>query len=236
VKILIVDDEELARVRLKRMLKTLNNEDIDEASDANEAIELVKNAKYNLVFLDINMPEISGLELASELKYLNEDISIIFQTAYEEHALKAFHIGAVDYLVKPYSLEQVRESLKRIEVLYQKSLQKEDLRILSKIGESYLLLKPDEIFYIKADLSEVMIRSAKGFSYYAQKISDLDEKLKSYDFVRVHRSYLININEIKEINTIEQSKLRFSFKNCSENIESSKDGAKFFREKFNTQA
>lgn len=232
MKILIVDDEELARARLKRMLTTLEMNEIDEASNANETVELVKKSKYDLVFLDINMPETSGLELGYELKYLDENISIIFQTAYEEHALKAFNIGAVDYLVKPYSLEQVREAIARVQKIVEEQRKSEDLRILSKTGESYFLLKPEDIFYVKADLSEVMIRSEKGFSYYAQKISDLQEKLKPYNFVRVHRSYLVNINEIKEIQTIEQSKLRFSFKNCSDIVESSKDGAKLFRDKF----
>ncbi len=230
MKILIVDDEELARTRLKRMLNTMQMKSIDEASSADEAIEAMKNSNYDVVFLDINMPQVSGLELAYELKYLNENISIIFQTAYEEHALKAFDIGAVGYLVKPYSLEQVKEALNRIKVVDAKG--SDDLRILSKTGESYLLLKPQEIFYVKADLSEVMIRSAKGFSYYAQKISDLEKKLEPYKFVRVHRSYLVNIDEIKEMQTIEQSKLRFSFRSCSENVESSKDGAKAFRDKF----
>ncbi len=229
MKILIVDDEELARARLLRMLKTLDFEDIDEATNANEAIEAVKKEKYDLVFLDINMPQTSGLELGYELKYLDENIAIIFQTAYEEHALKAFDIGAVGYLVKPYSLEQVKNSLERVKT---QTIQESDLRILSKNGDNYLLLKPQEIFYVKADLSEVMIRSAKGFSYYAQKISDLQKKLEAYSFVRIHRSYLINIDEIKEIQTIEQSKLRFSFRNISDTIESSKDGAKAFREKF----
>jgi len=232
VKILIVDDEELARARLKRILTTLEISHIDEVSSADEAINVVQNKQYDLAFLDINMPEVSGLELGYELKYLNKDIDIVFQTAYEEHALKAFDIGAIGYLVKPYSLEQVKEILARVEEQNKQIKESEDLRILSKTGESYLLLKPEEIFYVKADLSEVMIRSSKGFSYYAQKISDLEKKLEPYNFVRVHRSYLININEIKEIKTIEQSKLRFSFKNCSDTIESSKDGAKAFREKF----
>lgn len=234
MKILIVDDEELARARLKRMLNTLEAQVVDEAKNADEAIEAVKDKGYDMAFLDINMPEISGLELGYELKYLNENLSIIFQTAYEEHALKAFDIGAVAYLVKPYSLEQVKDALARVRKTNDAVQERNDLRILSKMGESYLLLKPEEISYVKADLSEVMIRSAKGFSYYAQKISDLEKRLKPFNFFRVHRSYLVNIDEIKDIQTIEQSKLRFSFKECSDTIESSKDGAKAFREKFNT--
>lgn len=230
MKILIVDDEELARARLQRMLSTLEHKEIQEAQNAEEAIELSKKEKFDLVFLDINMPGSSGLEVGYELKYINPDINIIFQTAYEEHALKAFDIGAVAYLVKPYSIEQLKDSLSRVTTTKQE--EEKDLRILSKFGDSYLLLKPEEIHYVKADLSEVMIRTSKGFSYYAQKISDLDDRLESFGFVRIHRSYLININEIKEIETIEQSKLQFSFRNNSDNIESSKDGAKAFREKF----
>nr|WP_321268160.1 LytTR family DNA-binding domain-containing protein [uncultured Sulfurimonas sp.] len=229
MKILIVDDEDLARKRLTRMLGTLKYTQIKEARDADEAIEVFKKEKFDIVFLDINMPRVSGLELGYELKYINPDISIVFQTAYEEHALKAFDIGAVAYLVKPYSIEQLQSSLERIKTT---NVNDEKFRILSKYGDNYLLLKPQEIHYVKADLSEVMIRTDKGFSYYGQKISDLYEKIKEFDFVRIHRSYLINTNEIKDIQTIEQSKLRFSFKNNSDNIESSKDGAKAFREKF----
>lgn len=229
MKILIVDDEELARARLKRMLGTLGYEKIKEAQNAHEAIEIAKQESFDILFLDINMPRVSGLELGYEMKFLNPNASIIFQTAYEEHALKAYDIGAVAYLVKPYSAEQLHSAVERVKKPKSHS---NELRILSKYGDSYLLLKPEEIHYVKADLSEVMIRTSKGFSYYAQKISDLYERLESFGFVRIHRSYLININEIKEIETIEQSKLRFSFRANSDTIESSKDGAKAFREKF----
>ena len=229
MKILIVDDEELARARLLRLLGTLEYQNIDQACNADDALALAKKQMYDIVFLDINMPGTSGLELGYELKFLQPDIAIVFQTAYEEHALKAFDIGAVGYLVKPYSIEQLSSALERIKVPVHED---KELRILSKMGDNYVLLKPEEIHYIQADLTEVMIRTSKGFSYYAQKISQIYEKLESFGFVKIHRSYLINVNEIKDIETIEQSKLRFSFKNNSDNIESSKDGAKAFREKY----
>lgn len=229
MKILIVDDEALARARLLRMLNTLGLDDVTEVSSADEAIQAIKASKFDLAFLDINMPQVSGLELGYELRYIDENVAIVFQTAYEEHALKAFDIGAVGYLVKPYSMEQLKQVVERLNTPKAKE---EELRIMSKNGDNYLLLKPQEIYYVKADLAEVMLRSAKGFSYYAQKISDIEKKLESYNFVKIHRSYLINIDEIKHIETIEQSKLRFSFKNSADQIESSKDGAKAFREKF----
>lgn len=230
MKILIVDDEELALSRLKRMLTSLGYEDITEADNAQKALELIKNETFDLALLDINMPGGSGLELGYELRYHQENLAIIFQTAYDEHALKAFDIGAVGYLVKPFSIEQLASTIERVKVEEKKS---EDFRIMSKAGENYYLLKPEEIYYIKADLSEVMIRSKEGFSYYAKKISDLEQKLMKYGFVRIHRSYLLNINQIKEIETIEQSKLRFTLQDISDEVESSKDGAKVFRNMFN---
>ena len=181
MKILIVDDEALALSRLKRMLNTLGYEDITEADNPTDALELVKKERFDIALLDINMPGSSGLELGYELRYNQDDLAIIFQTAYDEHALKAFDIGAVGYLVKPFSIEQLESTIERVKV---KDKSSEELRIMSKAGDNYYLLKPHEIYYIQADLSEVMIRSIKGFSYYAQKISDLEKKLETHDFVR----------------------------------------------------
>mgnify|MGYP000377179615 CR=1 FL=1 len=229
MKILIVDDETLGLARLKRMLGTLEYTDILEASNAEEALEAVKDTVFDLAFLDINMPRTSGIELAYELRYHQENMAIIFQTAYSEHALEAFDIGAIGYLVKPFSIDQLKQSIERLKTSVKKD---EGLRIMSKNGENYYLLKPEEVYYVKADLSEVMLRTTKGFSYYAQKISSLEEKLSAYNFVRVHRSYLINIDKIKEMETIEQSKLRFSFEGIVDEVESSKDGAKEFRNRF----
>ena len=229
MKILIVDDEALALARLKRMLNTLGFNDITEADNAQSALEHVKNETFDLALLDINMPGTSGLELGYELRYHQDNLAIIFQTAYDEHALKAFDIGAVGYLVKPFSIEQLKESIARVK---QEKKSDKDFRLMSKNGENYYLYKPEEIYYVKADLSEVMLRSVKGFSYYAHKISDLQKLLEGHEFVRIHRSYLININKIKEMETIEQSKLRFSFQDIADQIESSKDGAKAFRNTF----
>ncbi|MFT7860299.1 MAG: LytTR family DNA-binding domain-containing protein [Sulfurimonas sp.] len=230
MKILIVDDEELARERLKRMLTTLGYSDLYEAENAQDALEVFQQERFELVFLDINMPGSNGLELGYELRYLSPKVAIIYQSAYEEHALKAYDIGAVGYLVKPFSTEQVQKNIERVT----ESKQTDEVLFMTKTGENYLLLKPEEIYYVKADLSEVTLRSKSGFSYLTQKISDIEKKLAPYNFFRIHRSYLINVNEIKDITTIEQSKLRFSFKNCNDEIESSKDGAKAFREAFNS--
>ncbi|MCD6654268.1 MAG: LytTR family DNA-binding domain-containing protein [Sulfurovum sp.] len=229
MKILIVDDEMLALARLKRMLNTLGYMDIVECQTPEAAVELVRQFHFDLVLLDINMPKTNGLELGYELRYHRTDLAIIFQTAYSEHTLKAFDVGAAGYLIKPYSIQQLQNNMERIT-----TERKNDatFRLMSKAGESYYLLDPKEIFYVKADLTEVILRSLKGFSYYTQKISDLEKKLAAYNFLRIHRSCLINLDKIKEIKTIEQSKLCFFFHDITDKVESSKDGAKNFRNQF----
>lgn len=230
MNLLIVDDEALARSRLERMLRTLGHEQIRSCAGGGEALEAAKEESFDIAFLDINMPQMNGLDLGYELRYLQPQMGIVFQTAYSEHALEAFDIGAVGYLVKPYSLDQLSKVLERLGE--ERERERSDVRLMSKNGENYFLLRPEEIYYIKADLSEVMVRTKKGFSYMSKKISDLERLLAPYHFVQVHRSYLINIDTIKTMETIEQSKIRFSFEGINDTVESSKDGAKAFRNRF----
>jgi two-component system, LytTR family, response regulator len=228
MKILIVDDEPLARARLERLLQSLGHTDITHASDGAEALERVAATPFDVVFLDISMPGMDGIELGYALRYHHQDLSIIYQTAHDHHALKAFDVGALDYLLKPYTAEQVERSLERIK----RGEPDQELRLIAKAGDVHYLLTPKEIYYVKADLSEVILRSAEGFSYYPKKISEVETMLESHSFLRVHRSYLINLDKVKEMNTIEQSRISFTFQGIKESVESSKDGAKHFRHLF----
>ncbi|MDD2780764.1 LytTR family DNA-binding domain-containing protein [Sulfuricurvum sp.] len=228
MKILIVDDEPLALARLYRLLTSLDHNDITQASSAEEALELSAQKKFDLAFLDISMSGMNGIELGYALRYHHEEMRIIYQSAYDNHALAAFDVGAVDYLLKPYTVEQLERSLERISV---KTPPKE-LRLITKAGETHYLLSPEDIYYVQADLSEVIFRSREGFSYYPKKISDVEKMLEPYSFLRVHRSYLVNLNKIREMNTIEQSRISFLFEGIKESVESSKDGAKHFRHLF----
>lgn len=228
MQLLIVDDEPLALARLTRLLTSLGYTSITQASNAAEAIELALHRTFDIAFLDISMAEMDGIELGYALRYHHENLAIIYQSAHEDYALKAFDVGAVDYLLKPYTAEALERAISRVSV---KSAPKE-LRLISKAGENHYLLTPEEIFYVKADLSEVIFRSQVGFSYYPKKISEVETLLEPYGFLRIHRSYLINLNRIKEIETIDQSRLSFTFAEIKETIESSKDGAKQFRHLF----
>jgi two-component system, LytTR family, response regulator len=230
MKILLVDDEPLALSRLTRLLSSLGHTDITTASSGAEALEIASATTFDLAFLDISMAGMDGIELGYALRYADENLAIIYQTAHENHALKAFDVGAIDYLLKPYSLESLERSLTRATAKVAEP--QEELRLISKAGSNHYLLKPEEIYYVKADLSEVIFRSEEGFSYYPKKISDLEPLLEPHGFLRVHRSYLINLNRIKEMETIDQSRLSFTFDGIKESIESSKEGAKHFRHLF----
>lgn len=223
MNILIVDDEPLALARLKRLLNSLEYHSITEASSAEKAIEAVKNTPFDIAFLDISMADSDGITLGHTLRRIDETLVIIYQTAHEKYALEAFDVGAIDYLLKPYTAEMLSRAIERA-----KSRPKE-IRLMSKAGDNYYLLTPKEIFYVKADLSEVILRTETGFSYYPKKISELEALLEPCGFMRIHRSYLINLNHIKEMETIDQSRIRFTFAEIKESIESSKEGAKLFR-------
>lgn len=226
--ILIVDDEPLALSRLARLLGQLGHQNILQATSGAEALELLQTQPVSLLITDIAMPDFSGIALAYEVRLRAPTLPIIFQTAHEKHALEAFDIGAVDYLLKPYTAEQLHRALSRAKP--------EALRLLTKNGELFFLLKPEEIFYVKADLAEVMVRSREGFSYYAAKISHMETLLEAHDFVRIHRSYLLNLAHVSHFESLDQSRLAFFFKGINERIESSKEGAKLFRARFKKQA
>ncbi len=225
---LIVDDEPLAIARLTRLLTSLGHTSITAASSGAEALERALQQKFDIAFLDITMSQMDGIELGYALRYTHEDLAIIYQTAYDHHALKAFGVGALDYLLKPYTAEVLERAISRVVT----NNAPKELRLISKAGENHYLLTTQDIYYIKADLSEVIFRSIEGFSYYPKKISDIEALLEPHGFLRIHRSYLVNLNRVKEMETVDQSRINFSFEGIKETIESSKDGAKNFRHLF----
>jgi len=160
MNILIVDDEPLALARLTRLLNSLGHTSITQAASGAEALELTAQRPFDIAFLDISMAEMDGIELGYALRYHHENLSIIYQTAHENHALKAFDVGALDYLLKPYTAEALERAIARV------SVKPKELRLISKAGDNHHLVTPEAIFYVKADLSEVIFRSAEGFSYY----------------------------------------------------------------------
>ena len=226
---MIVDDESLALSRLKRLLNENGIEDITAFDNPIEALKEITKTKFDAVFLDISMPNITGLELADSIIQLEPKTFIIFQTAYSEFALEAYKSGGMGYLVKPIDSNNIKNILEKVRN-FKSSLNEESKKILGKRGDKLYLIDINDIYYIKADLDEVIVRIKDADTYVRRKIGDLETLLSGKNFFRVHRSYIVNVDKIKSMKSVEQSKLEISFEGISEIITSSKEGAKDFRE------
>ena len=226
---MIVDDESLALSRLKRLLNENGIEDITAFDNPIDALKEVTKTKFDAVFLDISMPNITGLELADSIIQLEPKTFIIFQTAYSEFALEAYKSGGMGYLIKPIESNDIKNILEKVRN-FKNSLNEESKKILGKRGDKLYLIDISDIYYIKADLDEVIVRIKDADTYVRRKIGDLETLLSGKNFFRVHRSYIVNVDKIKSMKSVEQSKLQISFEGIAEIITSSKEGAKDFRE------
>jgi two-component system LytT family response regulator len=226
---MIVDDESLALSRLKRLLNENGIEDITAFDNPIDALKEITKTKFDAVFLDISMPNITGLELADSIIQLEPKTFIIFQTAYSEFALEAYKSGGMGYLVKPIDSNNIKNILEKVRN-FKSSLNEESKKILGKRGDKLYLIDISDIYYIKADLDEVIVKIKETDAYVRRKIGDLETLLNGKNFFRVHRSYIVNVDKIKSMKSVEQSKLQISFDGIAEIITSSKEGAKDFRE------
>ena len=226
---MIVDDESLALSRLKRLLNENGIEDITAFDNPIEALKEITKTKFDAVFLDISMPNITGLELADSIIQLEPKTFIIFQTAHSEFALEAFKSGGMGYLIKPIESNDIKNILEKIKN-FTASTKEESKKILGKRGDKLYLIDINDIYYIKADLDEVIIKIKEADAYVRRKIGDLETLLSGKNFFRIHRSYIVNVDKIKSMRSVEQSKLEISFNGITEIITSSKEGAKEFRE------
>ncbi|WP_072680896.1 LytTR family DNA-binding domain-containing protein [Arcobacter sp. LA11] len=233
MKVLIVDDEKLALSRLNRILTEEGISNIVECNNPIDAIKELSKTKFDIAFLDISMPTMTGLELANTILDVNPNTFIIFQTAFEEYALEAFKSGGIDYLLKPISNESVKNALQKIEKYIQNinnDKKETSKKIIAKRGSKIYMIDIDDIYYVKADLDEVIIKIKETDAYVRKKMQDMNELLKGKNFFRIHRSYIVNVDKIKSMQSVEQSKLEISFKDIDDIVTSSKDGAKEFRE------
>jgi len=201
LRVVIVDDEAPARSRLRDLLEdcaaSLALHVVGEAASGGELLELLQDTRADVVLLDIRMPEMDGIEAATHLQKLSEVPSIIFTTAYDSYALKAFELHAVDYLVKPIRLRRLHDALSRaraitplsLDVLEQ--LQPEPRRHLSVQERGRVILVPvDKILYMRAELKYVTIRTAEREYLLEESLVRLEEEFRGR-FVRIHRSCLV---------------------------------------------
>jgi two-component system, LytTR family, response regulator len=215
MRVLIVDDEPLARNALQTVLRTRNDiESLDSAADAFEALNFLQERPYDVLLLDIRMPELSGIELVDRLKKRKSLVpSIVFVTAYHQHAVAAFEKHAADYVLKPFCDERIHNALdtairrsqneraaRLMELLPQlENLVKKTSRIAIKTKKSILFIDPAEVAVVEAQGNYVLLQRLSGSYLLRESISAIAQKLESYGFIRIHRSVLVNSSFVEEI-------------------------------------
>jgi two-component system, LytTR family, response regulator len=210
-KALIVDDEAPARSIVHEYLKDYPHiEVVGECANGFEAMKTIKELEPHLIFLDIQMPKVNGLEL---LEVLEDAPEVIFTTAYDDYAIKAFELNAVDYLLKPFSKERfdvavnkVLEKLaagtpgKGVPVEKIRESSSELLsRIVVKKGSSMTVIPLSEILFLEAQEDYVMIHSTQGRFMKNQTMSYYESHLPEKEFIRIHRSYIANAAKITKL-------------------------------------
>jgi len=213
VRTIIIEDEAPARELIKHYLKDIEPiEVITECSDGFSGLKAISEMKPDLVFLDIQMPRLTGFEL---LEVLTEKPEIIFTTAYDQYAIKAFEMNAADYLLKPFSQQRftlaVRKVISRIDTGNSGKVPADQIlaikpdmvqpvnRIVVRKGNAINLIPIEQIKYVEAQDDYVMIYHSGGKALKQQTMKFYEDCLPKNDFVRIHRSYIVRVGEIKRI-------------------------------------
>lgn len=229
MRILVVDDEALARDRLRRMLAAMEGcECVGEAGNGRECIDLVGELGPDLVLLDIRMPGMDGLEAAAHLAALDEPPAIVFCTAYEEHAIRAFDLQAVGYLLKPVRrdrLEQALGNARRVNRVQIRALGQVDesrrTHISARTHRGLELIAVDDIRFLQADSKYVTVRHGGGEVLVDDALRDLEEEFSDL-FVRTHRSALVGVRFITAIEKGADGQHRLRLKDVEQSIEISR--------------
>tara|TARA_B100000809_G_C15140222_1_gene532856 strand:+ start:1590 stop:2336 length:747 start_codon:yes stop_codon:yes gene_type:complete len=210
-KAIIVEDEKLARDLVKNYLISQDNiELIGEFADGFSGLKAINELKPDIVFLDVQMPKLTGLEL---LELVEGNPYIIFTTAYDDYAINAFDLNAVDYLLKPFSKERFDKALDKVfekiegnqsskNVDQLKSHLSEDKKldnIVVKSNSNIHVIPLNEVLYIESEDDYVMIHTANGKHLKHQTMKFYEEHLDAGVFVRIHRSYIVRLAEINKI-------------------------------------
>ena len=231
MKILIVDDEPLARVRMTRLLQDLDNADIvGEAKSGKEALLRSSVLHPDVVLLDIRMPEMSGLETALHLSRMKHPPAVIFTTAFSEHALAAFEANAVDYLLKPIRRERLEEALNKaqkinraqlLELGKQDEISQARSHISAYMGGNLQLVPSEQIYYFQAEQKYVSAHHSDGQLLIDDSLKSLEDEYGDR-FIRTHRNSLVAIEHIEKLEKDAEGKYQICFRNIDDRVEVSR--------------
>ena len=204
MKALLVDDERLARTELTRLLEKFPEiEIIGEATNGEEAIEKIEELNPDLVFLDIQMPGMTGFEV---LEHLHIVPNIIFVTAYDEYALKAFEVNALDYVLKPVELNRLEKAIEKVKEDEKESKSSNsdnkltyDSQIFIKDGEKCWFVKMDKVRMFESEGNYVRLYFEESKPMILKSLNNLEKRLNDKEFFRISRKYIINLTWIDKV-------------------------------------
>lgn len=256
VKVLIVDDDERERIVLRYMLNQINDvEVVGEAVHGLDALFFCQQKKIDLVFLDITMPEMGGLETAKRLHELREPPFFVFVTAKKEMAVTAYDMGALDYIVKPVDQQRLEKTIKRTklqishkdvidEIVTNKVKERIDYLLdMYKNYESHprklpvrekgriMLLNQDEIIYCESQSKKVYICMGDEGVLSNYTLNELETRLDHFTFFRAHQAFIVNISYVKEIINFGEGSYMLHLNNSKKNIILSRSRVKMLRKR-----
>ena len=203
MKVVIVDDEDLARERMRRLLENLEGvQVVGEAANGKEALFAAEASTPDLVLMDIRMPVMDGLEAARHLAVWENSPAVIFTTAYSDHALEAFETHAVDYLLKPIRKARLHEALKnasrltRIQISALDEGKKGRQNLCARIRGNLQLIAVSEVFFFQADQKYVTVRHQGGSTLIEDSLKELEQEF-SDRFIRIHRNALVAVEYLQ---------------------------------------
>ena len=230
---LIVDDEPLARRVLREEIEALDTITITgEAEDGQGALALIATTNPDIVFLDIQMPGMTGLDVLREYKGGEHIPVFIFVTAFDEHAIQAFDAGAIDYLLKPVSQQRLVKAIdkaRRLSRNHSENIEtvakmqetvagasKNTRRIVGKVGKEFHLLGADEVLAFQAEGELVWIITAKQKFLATQTLKSIHDKLEGLNFQRIHRNSLVNIEHVRKMSAMSSQRWLLTLSNGQE--------------------
>lgn len=232
MRVLIVDDEPLARTALADILEARADIDgFDCANDAVDAEERLSRENYDVMLLDISMPERNGLELLDRLQRSQRALpAVVFVTAHAQHALAAFERHAIDYVLKPFSRERVNQALEFASrrtateraarlvdaIPHLKNLVQPSAKIAIKSNGRILFIDPRAVIAVKAEGNYVLLEREAGSYLLRESITTVADKLKAYGFIRIHRSVLINSAFVQDVRPCETGEYELRVKGGKE--------------------
>lgn len=206
INVIIIDDEKIGVEELEYVLSKINYVNIiGKYLDVKEGLDGIKKYKPDAVFLDIDMPGLNGFLAAGEVKKASENTKIIFVTAHEQYAIRAFEINVLDYVLKPFSEERIERSIKRIldnevnETSGGDIIEKQVKKLPVRKKDSLMLIDIEKILYCNIKDGNVYIYSENEVYESEETLTQIEKRLDKFSFVKCHRNYLVNLEVITNI-------------------------------------